>query len=79
MGLSSPPKTVVGQLYGGLFVSFWFTLYLQFTKEQVSIRLQSVRSPVGFSVCLSSCPECSGLLSGIFLFLPHISSCGITR
>lgn len=42
-------------------------------------RSVSLVSRVGFSVCLSSCPESSGLISGIFLFPSHISPTGVTR
>lgn len=43
-GCNQHQKLGLGQLCGGLFMSFWLTFYLQLTKEQTSILLQVCES-----------------------------------
>lgn len=46
-GCNQYQKLELGQLCGGLFVSFWLTFYLQLTKEQTSVPLQVRESCIG--------------------------------
>lgn len=67
-GCNQHQQLGLGQLCGGLFMSFWLTFYLQLTKEQTSIPLQVCESCISceFLYLLDQPPRISWASEGAY-------------